>query len=298
MLLADAERVAGDGSVGIAGRPPLERRGTAAVRAYLARRRAGRKNEQIDGLPAEQSLDEVAPSLAGGRPPPPRGLSGIQVEMRHCITADHHRNVCRGVESPRMRKRGIAPARKQPDKVLVLQHARVTMIAADPEMHLRPTAVALGVGANARDGLVDDPHRVGNVLRFVSARVRSLVDPGQRDESEFESFRAQAARGFLSNVPVDAEPAAHVAAEVSSRRSHYEHRTLADPVAASESASNHAQCAETWFGKLEDRRRRAIDVLIDVPHLGSDVAAGVSRLSRGAARAIEPAETGQADAAW
>src|SRR3982750_4597279 len=117
MLLADAERVAADGPVGKGGLPPLEGRGAASVRAYLARRRACRKNEKIDRLPTEQSLDEIAPSLAGGGPPRPRRLSGVQVEMCHGIAADHHRNIGRGVESPRMRKRGIAPAREQPDEV-------------------------------------------------------------------------------------------------------------------------------------------------------------------------------------
>src|SRR4051794_32888910 len=88
MLLADAERVAGDGSVGKGGFAPLERRGAATVRADLARRRAGRKNEKIDRLAAEQSVDEVAPSLAGGGPPPPRRLSRVEVQMRHCVAAD------------------------------------------------------------------------------------------------------------------------------------------------------------------------------------------------------------------
>src|SRR3954471_22873817 len=118
MLLADAQRVPGDGPVGKGGLAPLERRGAASVSAYLARRRACRKNEKIDRLPAEQSLDEIAPSLAGGGPPAPRRLSGVQVEMCHGIAADHHRDVGRGVEGPRMCERGIAPAREQPDKVL------------------------------------------------------------------------------------------------------------------------------------------------------------------------------------
>src|SRR3954470_22627967 len=153
MLLADAQRVAGDGPVAKGGLAPLQRRGTASVRAYLARRRACRKNEKIDRIPAEQSLDEIAPSLAGGGPPPPRRLSGVQVEMCHSVAADHHRNVGRGIESPRMRERGIAPAGEQPDQVLMLQHTRVTVIAADPQVHPGPAAIALGVGANARDGL-------------------------------------------------------------------------------------------------------------------------------------------------
>src|SRR3954469_18011380 len=105
MLLADAQRVAGGGPVGKGGLAPLERRGAAAVRAYLARRRACRKNEKIDRIPAEQSLDEIAPSLARGGPPPPRRLSRVQVQMCHGIAADHHRNVSRGVEGPRMRER-------------------------------------------------------------------------------------------------------------------------------------------------------------------------------------------------
>src|SRR3954465_538964 len=141
MLLADTQWIAADGPVGKGGLAPLERRGAASVRAYLAGRRAGRKNEKVDRLPAEQSLDEIAPSFAGGGPPAPRRLSGVQVEMCHCIAADHHRNVGRGVESPRMRERGIAPAGEQPDQVLMLQHARVTVIAADPQVHPGPAAI-------------------------------------------------------------------------------------------------------------------------------------------------------------
>src|SRR4051812_18799410 len=106
--------------------------------------------------------------------------------------------------------------------------------------------------------------------------VRSLVDACHRNEGEFCSARPQPTRGFSSNVLVDGEPAAHVAAKMSSGRARDERGTLADALAPAQAPADHAQRSEAGLRQLEDGWRRAIDVAIDEPHLGTHVAARVS----------------------
>jgi hypothetical protein len=72
---------------------------------------------------------------------------------------------------------------------------------------------------------------------------------------------------------------------------------LSDAIAAAETPRDDAQCAEAGLGQLENGGRVRSDVAIHAPHLGADVAAGMTRELCDPARAIEPAKARESDAA-
>jgi len=231
------------------------------------------------------------------RPPRANRALEIDIEMRHRVAAHHHRDVGSGIERPGMGKRSIPPVIHQSDKIFVLPHRRVSVIAGNPEVHLLPSAFALGVVPNLRDCVIYDRERARDDGVIVSARVRCLVDTRERDERVSRAFCAQSVRGSFSNRPVDRQPPAHVTPKVSCSGASDEAGVLTHTIASAKSARDDAERAEARFRQLEDRRRCRIDVAIHEPHVDADVAARKSGESSNATRAVEPAESGQADAA-
>ena len=216
--------------------------------------------------------------------------------MRHGVAADHHRDVGRRVERPRMRECAVAPARQNRRQIFVLAYSRVPVIASHPEMHFCPAPVAFGVGADLRDRVVHDAHSITGDLRVLSGGVRCLVDAGEGDEGVSRPTRSKSQRDLFPNLTIDRQPAAHVAAEVSRRGARHETGTLSDALATAQAATDHAQRTQTRLRQLENRRRRTIDVPIDEAHLRSDVASRMSGEPRDAVGAIVPAQARQTDA--
>src|SRR5678815_3202002 len=175
----------------------------------------------------------------------------------------------------------------------------MAVFADDPQRHVFPPSVALGVAANSRGGVVYDAQRVEHGRRLMATRVRHLVDARQRGEGERRTIDAHTLDDLIRHVTVDVEPAGDVAAEMRSRGA--EGRSGcdgADPSILVQPATNHAQRRQTFFAQLEHRRRVRIEVAIHRRHLIADVAPRVIRKAARGTCAIEPAESGQYDRTW
>src|SRR2546427_1375399 len=165
----------------------------------------------------------------------------------------------------------------------------MTVITPNPDVHLFPPSVTLGVGANLRDGVIHDFQCIVHDWRILALRVGGLVDSGECDEGVPIASGAQTIRCFFANATVDGEPAAHVAAKVRGGRARDEGWILTDAVAMPQASCDHAQRAEAWLRELEDRRRSGIDVAIDEAHFSADVASRVSGKPRDPTRPVVPA---------
>src|SRR6266550_5295427 len=174
----------------------------------------------------------------------------------------------------------------------------MSVIASHPKVHLLPSSVAFRIGAYLRDGVIHDAQRIAHDLRVLSLSVRSFVYSGESDERESHSLRSQTPRCLLSYFTVNGQPPSHIAPKMGRGGASDERGTLADSFASPQATSYDAQCAEAWFGELENGWRSTIDVTIHQAHLGADVAPRMSRQSRDTSGAVVPAQAGQSDAAW
>jgi hypothetical protein len=225
-------------------------------------------------------------------------LIEINIQMSHRVAADHDSDVGGAFVRPWVRERIVSPLGDDPGQVFMLSHGRVTMIATDPHVHAVPSAVLFGVAPDLRHCLVDDAHCFADDRRVVSGGMRCFVDSGERDEGEPGFLCAQPVRDFMADPAVDLEPAFDIATKVGCRGACNEPKRLPYSFTALQSATYHTECAETGFGQLENRRRRAVEVAVDEPHLRTDIAARVTGQPRDISRAIEPPQTGKAHASW
>src|SRR6266576_4813846 len=173
----------------------------------------------------------------------------------------------------------------------------MSVIAADPDVHLLPSAVAHGIRTYLRHGIVDNFESVAHYRRIVTLGVRCLVDSGERDEGVSIARRGQPVGCLLSDAPVDLEPAAHITAEVRRCGASDERGASTNAVPAAKSAANHTQGAEARLRQLENCRRCRIDVAIHEAHLRTDVAPRMPGEPRDTSRPIVPAKSGQSNAA-
>src|SRR4029078_1881288 len=93
----------------------------------------------------------------------------------------------------------------------------MAVVADDPQRHVFPPSVALGVAAKWRGAVVYDSQRVEHGRRLMATRVRHLVDARQRGEGERRTIDAHTLDALIRHVTVDVEPAGDVAAEMRSR---------------------------------------------------------------------------------
>src|SRR5436305_14220713 len=143
----------------------------------------------------------------------------------------------------------------------------MSVIAADPELHLLPASIPLGIEADLVDGVVHDFHRVCHDRATLSLCVRSFVDSGEGDECVAISSGTQPVGRFFTDAAIDCQPTADVAAEMGGGRTRDECRTLANSVPPPQSPCDDTQRAEARLRQLEYRRRCWIDVAIHEPHL-------------------------------
>src|SRR5437588_12747095 len=107
----------------------------------------------------------------------------------------------------------------------------MTVITGDPEVHLVPAPVALGVGANLRHGCIADLQRVTDDWRVLAFGVRRLVDSRERNERIACAAGAQPICRLFADAPIDGQPAADIATKVSRGGTGDEHRILTDSIA-------------------------------------------------------------------
>lgn len=120
----------------------------------------------------------------------------------------------------------------------------MSVIAHDPEVHLLPAPIALGVVADSGGGLIDDLHRGAHERSVVPQCVRRLVDTGERAEGKLRAFAGDVVGDEPTDMPVDGEPTAHIAPKVRECRARDEAGPARDLFAARESALNHAERRE------------------------------------------------------
>ena len=218
--------------------------------------------------------------------------------MRHRVPAHHHRGVGRDPRRPRVRHRAKSRCTDDPREILVRVHERVPVVAHDPQLCRVPPAALLGVGAQSSRRIVHDAERVVHERVVVPARVRRLVHARERDEQEVGPFLPHAPHDDVRRLAVDVEPPFGQSAEVRERRAQREaRRQRADAVRRGQPARDHAQRREAVRDEIEDRRGASVEVVVEVPHLMTDVAARVVGPPARLARAVVPAKARDADRA-
>src|SRR5690348_10522630 len=104
-------------------RPFVRDDGRAAVaRADLAAVYIVRQQDQVDGWPREQCVGEMLPAMPQRAPERTMPLLELDVHVRHCIAADHHRRLRRERENPWMRHHPKAERGNPALEVVVSEH--------------------------------------------------------------------------------------------------------------------------------------------------------------------------------
>ena len=112
--------------------------------------------------------------------------------MRHRVAAYHDGNLCSSRKYERMLDRPESKTLHQPDQIIVLDDRRMTMIAHHPDVRVIPCSATLGVVADLRDSIVDDPIRLLDIRCGVTFGVRSLVDACERSKDKIGMSPANA----------------------------------------------------------------------------------------------------------
>jgi hypothetical protein len=261
-----------------------------------------RQQQQVDRGAREQRVGRAAPARGELRPPRAGAARQLDVDVRHRVAAHHHRDLAPRRDGERVGDGAVPHRAEGVGEVVVRAHRGVPVVAHDPQVRALPVAGALRVRPQLGGRVVDDAERVAHDGRVVAARVRRLVDAGERGEHHARPVRGAArprlahARGDLgADVAVDVEPPRDVAGEVGARGAERERGAAPEPRPRGEPAADHVERGEPRGGELEQRGRRGVEVAVDVAHLGADVAARVVGERRARARAVEPAEPRQPD---
>jgi len=88
-------------------------------------------------------------------------------------------------------------------EILVMTHARMSVVARDPQMRVVPASLRLELRAQGVHGIVDDAERLQHYLAFVAVGMRRLVHSCERREHERRAMLAHLVDHAVGDIPVD-----------------------------------------------------------------------------------------------